>query len=177
MIMDYKINYEYLTENYLYFYDCDGSVCTARVNDSIDKNSLYSTYSCGYEDCPMIKKVLGDSYVVLEKDNKEILYDFMDEKIISDSYDDYYVLSEKYIIVTKNDYQGLIDSDNNILISTTYSQLGYYQDEVLLGYNLQNIIVKKNDLYGIVSMQDGSIVEKIEYEEDKIDELLKIINS
>lgn len=175
--MDYKINYQYLTKNYLYFYNCEGSVCTSRVKDGIGKSDLFSTYICGYEECPVIKKVLDDSYVILEKDNQKILYNFKNEQVVSDSYEDYKVLNEKYIIVSQNGYEGLIDNNDNILISTSYQQLGYYQDGILFGYNLQNIIVKKNDLYGIVSMRDGKIIEKIEYSEDRIEDLLKIINS
>ena len=177
MIMDYKINYQYLKKNYLYFYNCDGSVCSARVKDGISKDNLYSIYSCEYEECPNIKKVIDDSYVILNNNNQNILYNYSDEKIISDSYEDYKVLSDKYVIVSQNNYEGLIDNNNNILISTSYEQLGYYKDNILLGYNLQNIIVKKNNLYGIVSMRDGKIIEKIEYSEDRIEELLKIINS
>jgi len=177
IIMDYKINYQYLTKNNLYFYNCNSSVCTAQVKDGISKNDLYSTYKCGYETCPSIKKVLEDSYVILKKDNKYILYDFMNNKKISDSYDDYKFINEKYIIVTKNNYQGLIDIENNILINISYQQLGYYQDDLLLGYNIQNIIVKKNNLYGIVSIKEEKIIEEIKETEEDIEELLNIINS
>ena len=177
MVMDYKINYQYLTKNYIYFYDCDGSVCTARVKDGISQDKLYSVYSCEYDNCPTIKKVVNENYVILSKDNKNILYNFMEQKVISDSYEDYQVLSDKYIIVIQNNYKGMIDNDNNIIISTLYDDIGYYKDGVLIGYNLKNIIVKKNNLYGIVSMEDGKIVEKVEYKEEEVEELLNIINS
>ena len=177
MVMDYKINYQYLTKNYIYFYDCDGSVFTARVKDGISQDKLYSVYSCEYDNCPTIKKVVNENYVILSKDNKNILYNFMKQKVISDSYEDYQVLSDKYIIVIQNNYKGMIDNDNNIIISTLYDDIGYYKDGVLIGYNLKNIIVKKNNLYGIVSMEDGKIVEKVEYKEEEVEELLNIINS
>ena len=94
----------------------------------------------------------------------------MKQKVISDSYEDYQVLSDKYIIVIQNNYKGMIDNDNNIIISTLYDDIGYYKDGVLIGYNLKNIIVKKNNLYGIVSMEDGKIVEKVEYKEEEVED-------
>lgn len=177
IIMHYKINYQYLTKNNIYFYNCNNSICTAQVKDGISKKDLYSTYNCEYEKCPIIKKVLEDSYVIMQKDEQIILYDFINNKVISNTYEDYKFISEKHIIVTKNNYQGIIDINNNILINTKYEQLGYYKDNLLLGYNIQNIIVKKNDLYGIISIKDQKIIEEIKYKEENIEELLNIINS
>lgn len=177
MIMDYKINYEYLTPKKIYFYNCNDSVCSTLVKDSVSKEDLYSIYECGYEICPTIKKAINNSYVVLNSEKLNILYDLKKGKIISDFYDDYQLINDKHFIVTKNNYQGLIDLENNILINTTYEQLGYTQNNLLIGYNVQSIIVKKNNLYGIVTIKDEKIIEKIEYKEDQIEYLLKIINS
>lgn len=177
MVMDYKINYEYLTENNLYFYNCNNSVCTAYVKDGISKSKLYSTYKCGYKTCPTIKKILGNSYAILSKDNINILYDFINNKMISNNYEDYILINDKYFIITINNYQGLIDINNNIIINPTYQQLGYNKDGILQGYNLQNIIVKDNDLYGIITIKEQQIIKNIEYKEENIEELLTIINS
>ena len=177
MVMDYKINYQYLEENYLYFYNCNNSVCTARVKDGITNSNLYSTYECGYEQCPTIKKVIEDSYVILEHENKNILYDFINDKIISDEYEEYISILDNYFIVTKNNYQGMIDKDNKMVINVSYDQLGYEKDGLLLGYDLGKIIAKKNDLYGIISIKDGSIIEKIETTEEDIENLLQMIGS
>ena len=177
MVMDYKINYQYLEENYLYFYNCNNSVCTARVKDGITNSNLYSTYECGYEQCPTIKEVIEDSYVILEHENKNILYDFINDKIISDEYEEYISILDNYFIVTKNNYQGMIDKDNKMVINVSYDQLGYEKDGLLLGYDLGKIIAKKNDLYGIISIKDGSIIEKIETTEEDIENLLQMIGS
>jgi len=45
----------------------------------------------------------------------------------------------------------------------------------MLGYNVSNVIVKKDELYGIVNISSGEIVEDFEYREEDILELLKII--
>jgi len=175
MIMDYKINYEHLTKKNLYFYNCNNSICTSQTKNGIQEE-IYSTYECGYESCPKINKVLKESYVILNKDNKNILYDFMNNKIISKEYEDYDIINDKYFIVTKNSYKGLIDLNNNILINTEYEFLGYNIEESLMGYNSENIIAKKDNLYGIISIKDGKIIENIKYSEENIQTLLEKIN-
>ena len=46
MVMDYKINYEYASDesSKMYFYKCDSDVCTMEVNDK--KKKIYSSYDC-----------------------------------------------------------------------------------------------------------------------------------
>jgi len=94
MIIDYKINYEYLSDNYLYFYNCDGSVCSAYVDEDIGSDDLYSTYECGYEVCPRITKTLANSYVVLENAEEVILFDFKHDLVVSRDYDSYDLLGD-----------------------------------------------------------------------------------
>lgn len=177
MVMDYKINFEHLTKSNLYFYNCNSSICTSQTNEGIEKSLIYSKYECGYETCPKNKKVLGDSYIILEDNKINMLYDFKNGKIISKEYEDYKLLDDKYIIVTKNNQEGIINIKNKIIIDLVYDQIGYYKDNVLLGYNFPEIIVKKDELYGIVTFKDESIIEKINYKEEEIEDLIKIINS
>ena len=33
MVMDYKINYQYLEEKNLYFYECDGTLCVSNTKE------------------------------------------------------------------------------------------------------------------------------------------------
>jgi len=177
MVIDYKVNYQYLEKNYLYFYDCEGSICTTYVDGGFNNEQLYSIYECGYEQCPSIKTVINEDYVVLNNDSINILYNIKDNKIISNSYDDYYLINDKYFIVTMNNYQGIINIDGELLVNTLYEQLGYFNEDILSGYNIENIIAKKNGFYGIISIKSGDIIENFKYGEENIDELLKIINS
>lgn len=174
-VMDYKINYEYKIKNKLYFYECDGNLCVTEVED--EEKLLYSKYECGYLECPVFKSQMDDNYVILEENNNSILFNYRKNKIISREYDDYKFLNNNYIIVTKNNYQGIIDIDNNLTVLTSYDSLGYMKEEYLIGYNLNNIIAKKNNLYGIISIKDGTIIEEIKYKEEEIDTLLNIINN
>ena len=146
-VMDYKIHYEYKIKNKLYFYECDGNLCVTEVED--EEKLLYSKYECGYEECPIFRSKIDDNYVVLEYGDNSILFNYRKNKIISKEYDDYKFLNNNYIIVTNDYYQGIIDIDNNLTVQVSYDSLGYIKEEYLIGYNLNNIIAKKNNLYGI----------------------------
>lgn len=175
MVMDYKIHYQYLTKNQIYFYECSGNLCVSEVKD--DSHLLYSTFECGYEECPAFKKELDDTYVLLEQNNTYILYNYRNNIIISKDYEDYLFINNQYIIVTKDGKQGIIDIDNHIILEPTYNQIGYFQDDYLIGYNLNYIITKKDDKYGIISYKTGKIVEPFNYSEDEINQLLEKIKN
>ena len=38
MVIDYKVNYQFLTRNSLYFYDCDNNLC---VSENTDSSKIY----------------------------------------------------------------------------------------------------------------------------------------
>lgn len=174
MVIDYKVNYQHLTKNKLYFYECSGNLCVSEVEKN--DNLLYSSYDCRYEECPTYKKELNDTHVLLEENNDCILYNYRDNKIISKDYDDYYFLNNQNIIVTKNNKQGIINIDNQLMVETVYEQLGYKQEEYITGYNLNLIIAKKDDKYGIISYKTGKIIESIIEPVENINKLLTIIN-
>ena len=98
-IINYKINYQYLSYEYLYFYECDNNLCVSQTNDY--SKLTYSKYECGYESCPKFIKSLEDSFVVLVSDNKYILYDYRNSKTINENYQDYELINNNYIIVTQ----------------------------------------------------------------------------
>lgn len=173
LIINYKINYQYLSYNYLYFYECDSNLCVSEAKDS--SSLIYSKYECGYESCPKYKKILHDNYVILEKDNKYILYNYRSAVVVSDTYEDYELINDNYIIVTNNKKKGIINTENNLIVDTIYDEIGYQNDEYLSGFNLNNIIVKKDDLYGIISYKNGDIIEDIKYKETEVNTLLDMI--
>ena len=171
MVMDYKINYQYLLDKKLYFYECDSNLCVLEVKS--DNYLLYSEYDCGDENCPIYKQNLEEDYVLLTKDEKTILYNYRTGKVISQDYEEYLFFQSNYIIVTLNGFQGVIDLNNQLLVPLQYHQIGYYANEYLSGYNLQNIIVKKDDKYGIISYKTGEVIEKIEVTGENINILLE----
>ncbi len=173
MVMDYKIHYQYLTPKRLYFYECDGNLCVTEVED--ETKLMYSKYECPEEECPIFKGEIGDEYALLENKNtkKVILYNYRSGQMISDQYEHYIMIDSKHIIVLLGNNQGIITEDNKIIVPVQYEQIGYEQDGVLLGYNFQYIIAKKNGKYGIVSYKDGTIIEDFQYTDENINSLLE----
>lgn len=173
MVMDYKINYQYLTKNELYFYECEGNLCVSEAQEK--KNLIYSKYDCGEKECPFYKKSIDSNYVILEynNSNKILLFNYRTGKMISNSYEDYIVIDQDHFVVTLNAKQGIMDSTGKIIVPTTYNQIGILNNNLLQGYNFQNIIVKKDNQYGILSYKTGTIIEKTEYQEGDLNLLLE----
>lgn len=175
IVIDYKVNFQYLTKNKLYFYDCKGLLCVSEIKN--DQNLLYSYYDCGNDLCPNYEKDLNDTYAILKENNLNYLYNYREGKIISKEYDEYQVLNNENFIVTKNGMQGLIDVDNNLIIEIVYEQLGYNDNNQFVGYNSSQIIAKKDNKYGVISYKTGEIVIPFTETIDTIDKLLTIINN
>lgn len=176
MIIDYKINYQYLTKNILYFYECDGNLCSSETKD--ENKLMFSKYECGEEECPYYKENIGDDYVILEYKNKtnRLLYNYREGKLASSSYETYSMLDSNHFIVTKKNKQGIINDNDKVIVELLYEQIGYLNDNELSGYNFENIIAKKEDKYGIISYKSGKIIEKFDYTENDLETLLSKLN-
>ena len=172
LIVNYKINYEYLNYNYLYFYECDKNLCMSNTFDN--KKLIYSKYECGYESCPEYVKKIKDDYIILKKDTEFILYNYRTSNIISSNYEDYEFINSNYIIVSSKNKKGIININNDVIVPLIYDEIGYKNNDYLAGYNLNNIIVKKEGLYGIISYKDGNIVEETKY--STIEEVSSILD-
>lgn len=169
----YKIYFQYKTDNYLYFYECKDNLCVSEVQE--DEHLMYSKYNCKQEACPIYKSNLGDSYAILERqeNHKQILFNYRTEKIITQEYKDYTPIDSTHFIITKGNKQGIMENNGSLVVPIIYDKIGYYQDNNLTGYNFQYIIAKINNNYGLISYQDGDIIEKFEYNEDNIKTLLE----
>lgn len=176
MVMDYKINYEYQnkTSKKIYFYDCGEEICTTEVKDNIKKE--YSTYDCWYESCPTFKGTINKDFALLKEDTSFILYNYKTGNTITSGYDSYTFINNEYIIVTKDTKDGIININDDITVDLIYEQIGYFENDLLVGYNSSNIIATKNGKYGIISYKDGTIIEEFKYEETQIQEVLNKIN-
>ena len=169
MVMDYKINYQYSSHNMIYFYECSSNLCVTNIPD--DDKILYSSYDCGYDDCPMYKKEIGDDYVLIG----DILYNYRKGIVIGKSYDDYEFIDNRYVIVKKGDLYGIIDIDGKEIVKPIYEEIGIHGNDFLSGYQVGSIIVKKNSLYGIISYKDGKLVEEFKYKDENLEELINIL--
>lgn len=167
MLADYKINYQYLKESKLYFYDCNGELCTTEVKEKNKKP--YSKYDCKYEVCPKYIKQIRDDYVLLElKNNIYELYDYKKGETISSGYDSYTFIDNKYIIVSQNNKYGIIDTDDNIVVSIIYELIGHIEGEALSGYNTENIIAVKKDKYGIINYKSGQVIVQFNLDSEEL---------
>ena len=175
MVMDYKINYQYLTHDYIYFYECSGELCVTNTKDN--KKLLFSSYDCGYEGCPEYKKNIADDYVLLTKENENILYNYKKDIIISQKYEDYEFIDNQYIIVKKNNLYGIINTNNKEIIAPNYNEIGIHDNNYLTGYNVTSIVAKKNDKYGLISYRDGKLIEEFKYTNDTLTELMNILKT
>ena len=170
MVIDYKVHYQYLTHNYLYFYECTGDLCVTTVEDN--QKLLYSSYDCGFEECPSYKKNVGDDYVLLFGDNQFLLYNYKKDVIISRDYEDYEFIDSNAIIVKKNDVFGIIGIDNKVIVKPSYEEIGIHTNGFLTGYNANSIVALKKDKYGAISYKDGKLEVEFKYTKDNLDELL-----
>ncbi|MEE3342950.1 MAG: hypothetical protein VZS44_02550 [Bacilli bacterium] len=176
LVITYKVNYEYYNDvnQKLYFYDCDGSLCTSTTKDK--NKTSYSYYDCWYSKCPKYKKIIYDDYVLLEEDKKSfVLFNYKSGTTISSNYSEYIFINNEYIIVKKGKKYGVIDINDNVTVSVNYDEIGYIDKNILKGYNTSNILAKKNKKYGIISFKDGKIIEDFTYNEDEVDLLIKKI--
>ena len=172
VVIDYKVNYQYLTNNSLYFYDCDGVLCVSEIKST---DEIYSVFSCGTDNCPVYQKVIEDDYAILSYGNSLTLFDYKKGKVISKGYDDYEFINSNYIIVSKNKNKGVINLNDELTVKMLYEEIGRNTSDYITGYSASNIIAKRNDIYGIISFKDGSIVEEFKYSDNEIDGLLDII--
>lgn len=172
MVMDYKINYEYQNQpsSKLYFYDCSGDICTTEVSNN-SKNE-YSVYDCWYEKCPTFKGIINKDYALLQEDDSFVLYNYKTGKTITSGYDSYTFINNDYIIVTKDTKDGVININDDVVVNLIYNQIGYFKNDLLVGYNSNSIVANKNGKYGIISFKDGSIIEEFIYEETQIEEVI-----
>ncbi len=173
MVMDYKINYQYLNHNYIYFYECSGNLCVSTIEDN--QKLLFSAYDCGYDDCPSYKKDISDDYVLLEGNDGNILYQYRKNMVVSKDYDDYEFIDNHYIIVKTHGLYGVIDLDNTVVIKPVYDEIGIHSNGYLTGYNINSIIVKKNDKYGLLSYKDGKMIEEFLYTDENLEELVAFL--
>ena len=175
MVMDYKINYQYLKHNYLYFYECSGDVCVTTIKD--EEKLLYNTYDCEYNKCPEYKKNISDDYALLNNNNENILYNYRKNIVVSKIYDDYEFIDSQYIIVRKNDLYGIINVNGKEIIKPTYEEIGTHFNSYLTGYNSVSIIAKKNNKYGLLAYRDGKMLEEFKYTSETLEELMNIMKS
>lgn len=185
LVVMYKVKWEDKDFNtYLYFYSCSNQVCTS----SVPQSKYYGKALCEDHECPFIKDI-NDNYVVLSNGTKSWIYDFGNEKIINNKYDDYKYLSNDNYVVTSNGLQGIINKDGKLIVDVKYKEIMDFKDNILslkidgkyYYLNLENSIqsnkgydeillinkefygYKENNNYYIASFNNNSSINGIAY--------------
>lgn len=153
LVILYKVEWENKDLNtYLYFYDCGHQVCTSTSREV----NYYSKIVCPDDICPYIDRIIDDN-IILKRDNKKWIYNYIDGNIINDKYNDYrYIKDNMYVVSNDNENYGIIDDSGKVLVDLKYN----YIDD----YNSEFISYIKDNMYGIANAS-GEVIVKPTYED------------
>ena len=113
LVIMYKVKWEDKDlHKYLYFYNCNESLCTSDVA----QNKYYSRVLCEDDVCPYVSSI-NDNLVILNKKDKSWIYDYANEIVLNDKYISYEYLKDNYYIVKDNSNNvGLINNNDETII-------------------------------------------------------------
>ena len=152
LVIEYKVKWESLdTNKYLYFYDCESKLCTSTTK----VGSYYSRYTYK-KDSPYIVNY-DDETTIINDNGKYLVYDYKNDKVVSDSYDWYeylYYNDGVYFIVKSNNKTGIIDEQGSMIVNNIY-------DSIVLSGNM--LKVRNDNLYGLLDSDFNNYLD-IEYQ-------------
>ena len=152
LVIEYKVKWESLdTNKYLYFYDCDSNLCTSTTK----VGSYYSRYTYK-KDSPYIVNY-DEETAIINDNGKYLVYDYKNDKVVSDSYDWYeylYYNDGVYFIVKSNNKTGIIDEQGSMIVNNIY-------DSIVLSGNM--LKVRNDNLYGLLDSDFNNYLD-IEYQ-------------
>lgn len=146
LVIMYKVKWEDRDlHRYLYFYNCNDSLCTSDVA----QNKYYSRVLCEDDVCPYISSI-NDNLVILNKKDKSWIYDYANEKVLNDKYSSYEYLKDDYYIVKDNSNNvGLINDNDEIIISLDkYGKIIDFKNNYLLYF--------KDGMYYVKNITDDT---------------------
>lgn len=149
LVILYKVEWEDKDLNtYLYFYDCNDNLCTATTK----QDKYYSRYMCENNFCPYITSVINNN-LILTNDKKSLIYDYVNGKVVNDSYDKYRFIDDDIVVVTDltSKKEGIINLDGEILVDVKYDYVDDFKNEL--------ISFRNNDLFGVSTIDGTNIVD------------------
>lgn len=127
LVIQYKVKWEDKDLSpYLYFYKCSNDLCTTANKI----NNYYSRVKCNKKNCPYIKEKYNN-YVILANDEKEYVFDYINNKVINDYYIKYSFINGQILAKNSDNLYGVIDYDNNIIAEFKYNKITDYKDNYL----------------------------------------------
>ena len=178
LVILYKVKWEHKDLNtYLYFYNCNGDLCTS--TSALD--DYYNRILCEDDNCPYIDMII-DQNIILKRNNVSWIYNYVTGKIVNDDYSYYrYIGDNKYVVGDETNQYGVIDVDGNVLVSVKYNFIDEYKndyisyrdnagmygiirttDEYKINANYEDIVLvnnkifagRKNNIYQLYSYTD-----------------------
>lgn len=161
LIIEYKVKWENRDLNtYLYFYDCSGSVCTTTET----QNNFYGRVKCENKKCPYIKEKY-QNIVVLVDNSREFLYDYSNDKIVDELYQEYTIKNDGVIVKDINNKYGVIDLNANVIVEPIYNKIVDYKDGYLAyaENGKVGVINEENSVNILPTYEDIKIVDNVKY--------------
>ena len=104
------------------------------------------TICCNEKICPYIKEK-NDNLLILADDQKEYVFDYLGNKIISDNYIKYIFTSDDLIVKNDENKYGVVNLNNEILVNLEYDKIVDYKN----GY----LAYAENGRVGIINNEKG----------------------
>ena len=148
LVILYKVEWEDKDlSTYLYFYDCNNTLCTSTTK----QNDYYNKIKCEKDICPYITAKINEN-VILKNENKSWIYNYITDTIVNEKYIDYKIIENNQFIVTDtNNNQGIIDIDGTVIVEPKYSNIN--------NYNNGFISYIKDNKHGLQSIDEKHLVE------------------
>jgi len=179
VLVTYIICYQYkkknkdeieIKDNSLSIINIYDDYTTSKDNEeNIDNTKkIISKYNCKYDDCDIYlnntyDSVYEEKYIILFENNKVFIYDFIDNKIVSELYDNIITKLENSFIVKNDNKYGIMNNEGIELTEVIYDEIDFdniYYDKVK---------IKNNDLYGIFDIKNNNVIIEPKYENINID--------
>lgn len=148
----------------------DYTVSKAIEKESIDNSKkILATYNCKYDDCDIytnnsFDNLYDERYLIIKENNKVFIYDFSNNKVVSNFYDEIITKLENNNYIIKNDNKsGMINNEGTEIVIPNYDEIEYqniYDNKVKL---------KKDNKYGMLNIENGTVLIEPHYENINID--------
>ena len=146
LVITYKVKWEDRDlSKYLYFYNCGRELCTTENT----VKEYIASIRCDKDICPTIKDI-KNSLVILNNNDKDILFDYKKNQNIDDSY-------KEYSFTTKDDYF-IVKNDASLygVINTSGDIAAEFQTKEIVDYIDNTVAYKKDNKYGIYTIGENA---------------------
>ena len=145
IVIRYKVYYE-RSIGYVYFYECEKSICISTDKKVVGDKTVYSKYRYDTE-VPDVK-MLGNNLVVIDN---TLLFNCITNKTISNSYSQYIVVGDK-ILAFNGTKWGILDNEGKVIMEPTYDNLtstdgkyfmvaDYEYNDVVVGIKNKKVVI------------------------------------